>query len=118
MLEISIKKANQLVEGNYLDSMRLYLYEVFPESKEEPIEYLNKAISSLTQRAKSHYGLILETDIAPFIVGAWLMGLNFDEQFLAVKAILTNDSLASFEKSEQLWGFLEGSFEIFEDNNR
>jgi hypothetical protein len=117
MLEVNIKKANQLGESSYLDSVRLYLYNVFPESKEEPVEYLNEAISMLTQRAKAHYGLVLETDIAPFIVGAWLMGLNFDEQFLTVKAILTNHNLASFEKSEQLWEFLEESFNILENSN-
>ena len=101
-------------QGIYVERMRLYLYDVFPESKIEPEKELEEAIVRLTTRATEHYGLILETDLAPFIVGAWMMGENFDKQFAAVSDILSNDDLASFEKSDRLWDFLEKSFRILE----
>jgi hypothetical protein len=114
MLKISNEQADILGERIYLERMRRYLYSVFPESKRESKEELNQIIGKLTQRAKTHYGLILETDIAPFIVGAWLMGVDFDKQFLSVKNILTNHHLSSIEKSESLWKFLEESFKVLE----
>ena len=114
MLKIRKFQIDVLGETIYVERMCLYLYDVFPESKKEPKKELHQTILDLTKRAKTHYGLVLETDIAPFIVGAWLMGEHFDEQFLTVKNILTNQDLASFQKSDQLWEFLEESFKILE----
>jgi hypothetical protein len=113
MLKISKKQENLLGQRDYISRMRQYLYETFPETKQVPRADLDQAIQDLTERAKQ-YGLYLETDIAPFIVGAWLMGLHFDEQFLTVKNTLSDPGLASFEKSDFLWKFIENSFETLE----
>ncbi len=118
MFKFSRERMNSLGQGIYVERMRRYLYDMFPESEEMPVEKMDQTILKLTERAQSHYGLILETDIAPFIVGAWLMGVDFDEKYLAVKKILSDPNLASFEKSEKLWQFLEDAFRILEEGKK
>lgn len=110
-MKLNRKQINLLADTVYLQRMRNYLYDSFPEAKNESVDELNGILIELTQRAQLKYGMVLEVDIAPFIVGAWVFGVNFDEEFSIVRNILNNSSLASFEKSEKLWFFIEKASE-------
>jgi hypothetical protein len=46
------------------------------------------------------------------------MAVDFDDKYLAVKKILSDPNLASFEKSEKLWQFLEDVFRILEEGKK
>ena len=96
--------------------MRQYLNEQFPESKEIDNKALEQIIIGLTKRAAA-YNLILETHVAPFIVATWVMGLNFDQNFIAAQEILENLNMGSDEKAQRLWQFLENTITILEDND-
>jgi hypothetical protein len=106
----------QLVQmGNkmYASRMRQYLNAQFPETEEIENKELERIILELTDRAAG-YKLILETQVAPFIVAAWIMGIDFDQDFIAVKEVLENLDMDSNEKANWLWQFLEDSIEILE----
>jgi hypothetical protein len=96
--------------------MRQYLNEQFPETKEIDNKELEQIILDLTERAAA-YKLILETHVAPFIVAAWIMGLEFDQNFIAAKEVLENMDMDSEEKANWLWQFLEDTIGILEDND-
>ena len=114
MIIIRKKQIKNLGEKNYIVRMRKYLNESFPESCNVPSKDMDRAIVELTKRAK-RYKLFLKIDLAPFIVGAWLMGFDFDEKFIAVKSVLRDFNLTSCEKSEFLWQFIEEAFRLLEE---
>jgi hypothetical protein len=82
--------------GNNIYSyrMRQYLNEQFPETMEIDNKELEQIILDLTERAAA-YKLILETHVTPFIVAAWIMGLEFDQNFIAAKEVLENLNMGS-----------------------
>ncbi len=105
----------KITTGNniYSSLMRQYLNDQFPESKEIDDTELEKIILDLTKRAAG-YKLILETQVAPFIVACWIMGLNFDQNFIAAKDVLEDLEMNSDEKANWLWQFLEETIGILE----
>ncbi|WP_428034723.1 hypothetical protein [Amphritea sp.] len=109
MLKISELQSKELSEASYLHRMRKYLYDSFPEARDVPVDDMETAITALTNRA-AIYNLTQETDVAAFIVTAWLMGLDFDQKFTVVGNVLANFDLPSYEKTEFLWEFIEKSF--------
>ena len=115
---MKIHKHQKTTLGNNIYScrMRQYLNEQFPETKEIDNTELEQIILDLTERAAA-YNLILETHVAPFIVAAWIMGLNFDQNFIAAKEILENLDGDSDEKAQRLWQFLEDTIGILEDDD-
>ncbi|UFS70706.1 hypothetical protein LPW11_00610 [Geomonas sp. RF6] len=114
MLVIRHEQVASLGDGIYAERMRLFLNEHFPESREIPKDELEREILELTERAASHQ-LILETHVAPFIVAAWIMGLDFDDRFHSVKDVLNDLELGSDAKAEWLWRFLDEVTGILED---
>jgi hypothetical protein len=114
MLTLSSKQISQIADSIYAERMRHFLNVQFPESKEIPPEVLDPQILELTERAAC-YKLILQTQVAPFIVAAWIMGLDFDEKFLAVKQVLEDLDMDSGAKAEWLWQFLDRSVGILEE---
>ena len=108
---MKIHKHQKTTLGNNIYScrMRQYLNEQFPETKEIDDKELEQIILDLTERAAA-YHLILETHVAPFIVAAWIMGRNFDQNFIATKEIL---------ESTVGWTYLfgnQGCFSLFAYN--
>lgn len=111
-----LKLRNKQIELIGTDSsgrLREFLCSSFPEAKEIPKEEMNEQLMKLTERSKK-YGLYLETQVAPFVVCAWLMGLEFDEQYGVVRKTLNDPILSSAEKTEFLWQFVEKSFQTLE----
>ena len=103
-------------DGVYAERMRVYLNEQFPESKDIDDKEMEAIILSLTDKAAG-YKLILETHVAPFIVASWVMGLDFDQDFIAAKEVLEDIEMDSGEKAEWLWQFLIQTVGILEDDD-
>jgi hypothetical protein len=111
---MSSQQISIMADAIYAERMRHFLNVQFPESRDILPEVLDKQILELTERAAC-YKLIFETQVAPFIVAAWVMGLDFDNKYLAVKQVLEDLDMDSNAKAEWLWRFLEKSIEILEN---
>lgn len=48
------------------------------------------------------YGLVSELDVARYVVTAWTLGADFDEQFPALRELLVAPNLTATQKSEAL----------------
>lgn len=114
VLAVRPEQTRKTGEGIYVERMRRYLNESFPESKEVPREEMDRTILELTERAAG-YKLILETHVAPFIVAAWLFGTTFDEDFKAAKAVLEDYEMDTGMKAQWLWNFIEETVGVLED---
>lgn len=108
------EQLRQSGESAYVERMRDYLNECFPESGEVPREEMARTIIELTRKAAG-YKLILETHVAPFIVAAWVFGTTFDEDFNTVKAVLEDYEMDTGRKAQWLWDFIEETVGILED---
>ena len=113
-MELSNSQVAAISDRLYTTRMRLYLNAHFPESQELPPAELDDAILQLTHRA-AQYKLVLETHLAPYVVTAWVMGLDFDERFDTAKNVLENLELDSGTKAEWLWLFVSNAVSILED---
>ena len=107
-------QSSRVGESIYVERMRSFLNEYFPESKEVAPEAMGQTIVELTERA-ALYKLILETHVAPFIVAAWIFGVDFDQDFKSVKDVLEDYNMDTGMKAEWLWIFIEETVSILED---
>jgi hypothetical protein len=112
----SNKQIKTLGDTIFAERMRCFLNQHFPESQGIASDELEQVILDLTERA-AYYKLVLETHVAPFVVSAWLMGLNFDEKFISVKDVLGNLDMDSSAKAEWIWHWLQASLGILEDSS-
>lgn len=113
-LVMTRERAKRLGDSIYAERMRNYLNEFFPESLAIPPEVMGQRILELTDRA-ADYKLILETHVAPFMVAAWIFGMKFDEEFLAVKKVLEDYDMDCEMKAQWLWSWVEEATEILDD---
>lgn len=102
------EQSKRVGESIYVERMRSYLYECFPEMKQVPRDEMGRTILELTDRAAG-YKLVLETHVAPFIVAAWLFGTTFDEDFQAAKEVLEDYEMDTGMKAQWLWNFIEAT---------
>ena len=93
--------------------MRNYLAEHFPESTQIPADEMEGAIIRMMDKAAC-YKLILDGHVGPFLVGAWVLGENFDQNFQAAREILEDLDLDCPTKVERLWQFLETTIGLLE----
>ena len=96
--------------------MRNYLAEHFPESRQIPADEMEGTILRLLDQAAC-YKLVLDGHVAPFLVGAWVMGEDLVQNFLAVKEILEDLDLDCPTKVERLWQFLETNVGLLEGDD-
>jgi len=115
---MKIYKNQEIAIGNkgYSSRMRQYLNKQFPETQGINDDELETIILDLTDKAAG-YKLILETQVAPFIVACWIMGISFDQNFISAREVLENLDMDSNEKANWLWQFLEETIGILEGNS-
>lgn len=104
----------QLGLSIYVERMRGYLHEVFPETKDIHRKVLGQMIEELTERAAG-YKLVLETHVAPFIAAAWILGMDFDERFPAAGEVLLDYEMDCELKAQWLWDFIVAAAGTLED---
>lgn len=95
--------------------MRSILNQSFSESLEILPDVLDEIILELIEQA-AQYQLTLETEVAPFVICAWLFGVPFDTNFPAVREVLEDAAMSGEEKAEFLWNFAEFGMEILEES--
>lgn len=104
----------QLGMSIYVERMRAYLHEIFPESKGISRKVLGQMIEDLTERAAG-YKLVLETHVAAFIAAAWILGMDFDEKFPGAQEVLLDYEMDCGAKAEWLWDFIVAAAGTAED---
>jgi hypothetical protein len=112
-MKIDKNQKNEIGNKIYASRMRQFMNEQFPATKEIEDQDLERIIMDLTDRAAG-YKLILETHVAPYIVASWIMGIGFEDNFLAAKEVLEDLDMDSGEKANWLWQFLEQTIGILE----
>jgi hypothetical protein len=112
-MKIDKNQKNEIGNKIYSSRMRQFMNEQFPATKEIEDQDLERIIMDLTDRAAG-YKLILETHVAPYIVASWIMGIGFEDNFLAAKEVLEDLDMDSGEKANWLWQFLEQTIGILE----
>lgn len=112
-MKIDKTQKNEIGNKIYASRMRQFMNEQFPATREIEDQELERIIMDLTDRAAG-YKLILETHVAPYIVASWIMGIGFEDNFLAAKEVLEDLDMDSGEKANWLWQFLEQTIGILE----
>ncbi|TSK06154.1 MAG: DUF4123 domain-containing protein [Geobacter sp.] len=107
-LNIRPEQLQQLGMSIYLERMRRYLNEVFPESRMVTRTKLERMIMELTERAAG-YKLVLENHIAAFLAAAWILGMNFDEVYPAAREVLLDYEMDCGRKADWLWDFIDAT---------
>jgi hypothetical protein len=88
----AVQKRNE-----FLESLIQFLYDEFPESKQEPPVEFREVVSEQIEKSRS-YGLQTEQEIATYVVSAWLLGTDFDTRFPVAQETLSSDMESSNAK--------------------
>jgi hypothetical protein len=112
-MKIDKNQKNEIGNKIYASRMRQFMNEQFPATKEIEDQELERIILDLTDRAAG-YKLVLETHVAPYIVASWIMGIGFEDKFLAAKEVLEDLDMDSGAKANWLWQFLDETIGILE----
>lgn len=116
-LTVRPEQLKQLGMSIYLERMRLYLNEVFPESRKVPRAALERLITELTDRAAG-YKLVLENHVAAFLAAVWILGTNFDEAYPVAREVLLDYEMDCGRKVEWLWDFIDATAASAEAGDR
>jgi hypothetical protein len=90
-----------------------YLHNEFPDSKKIPTSSLLSGVKQQIKNAAS-YGLETEQQIAIYTQTAWLLGLEFDNEFPAAKSVLNSAKYSATEKVQFLEKWTVKMFETLE----
>ncbi|MEA3642482.1 MAG: hypothetical protein VBE63_21425 [Lamprobacter sp.] len=115
-LTISHEQMQQLQahqEASFLDRLVDFLHEQFPETADEPQETFRQALTELIERSES-WGLAAEDEIARYCVTAWLLGVDFDQEFPVAADILGDRVTKPQQRSVQLLDWATELFRVLE----
>ncbi len=98
----------------FLERAVNFLYDNFPESQDEDPEELTEAVGGLIDKAET-YDLVTEQQVMTYITSAWLLSLNFDEEYLKAKEKLNSKDLTPDEKADWLAKWTEKIFAALEE---
>ena len=99
MLTFSSQQLDTVAESRFQQRLRDFMLESLPDSRgviDTPEG--KKNIAAQCAKARS-YGMIIELDIANYIITAWLLGLDFDTRLPAMKEILATPDLTPSQKA-------------------
>jgi hypothetical protein len=89
------------VGTEFVARLALLLQRHFEDARQAPPDQLRSDINRTIRRAQA-YGLATERDAAAFVVTAFLLGENFDNEFPAAQQVLTSPVLGGSDKAEWL----------------
>jgi hypothetical protein len=92
-----------------------FLHESFPESKEAPVTEMKKTIHTVLQKA-IHYGLDNEADLAIYVITAYVLGENFDEDVPEAGKFLQDTGYTSNQKANQLEAWTRQVMQTLEED--
>lgn len=93
-----------LGEKYFATRFRALIYDTFPEANAIPPGSMDRVIIQQAHRAAS-YGLTSERPVGIYVLTAWLLGCDFDQQFPELGATLNQYDVGEIEKSHCLERF-------------
>ena len=103
--------------ADFIERAIAFLYENFPESLDEDADELTETVGLLIEQAEK-YGLETEQQVMTYITTAWLLGVNFDEEFPAANETLNSKDFTPDEKADWLAKWTEDIFAAFEEEEK
>jgi hypothetical protein len=101
-LRINTQQAQGLSDEHFFARIDRILGEIDPQAPAVlKTAQGRRQLRELVGRAQG-YGLQAELDVGRFIISAWVLGLDFDTRFPAMKDILTEPRLSSTQKADAL----------------
>lgn len=108
-----IETFEQQQEASFLDRLVRFLHQHFPESAQEPQDAFRQTLKTLAQQSEA-WGLTNEDEIARYCITAWLLGVDFVEEFPVASEILGNTGMIAEERSTRLLDWATEIFRILE----
>lgn len=99
MLTLTSDQLNAIAEARFKQRLSDLLLESLPDSRgviDTPQG--QKTLTEQCSKARS-YGMRAELDIANYIITAWMLGIDFDSRFTAIKEILAKPELTASQKT-------------------
>ncbi len=84
-----------------------FLRDVFPGARSAPDANIRQQINRAWEKGQ-HYGFRGRDELGTFVIAAYVLGDNFDQDIPEVAALLQDPSCASSEKTDRLEAFVEG----------
>jgi hypothetical protein len=97
------------------NQMVALLHEAFPESRSEPAAELYKGVRGVMQKAVA-YGIDNEGDLGIYVITAYILGGDFDEEVPEAGAFLRNPRYTSHQKAAQLESWAQQAVEALEND--
>jgi hypothetical protein len=88
-------------EERFVDRTVNFLQMQFPDAREEPRPLLRSIVADQMARARGH-GFSAELDLVTYMISAWVLGAQFDEDFPAVSEKLASPGLTPGDKAAWL----------------
>ena len=98
------------------NQMVALVHETFPKSKAEPAAELYKGVRGVMQKAVI-YGIDNPEDLATYVITAYILGGDFDEEVPEAGAFLRNPRYTSHQKAAQLESWAQQAVEALENDD-
>ncbi len=93
----------------FVDGLVAFLREEFDDARRERVKDLEPGVRAQVQKARS-YNLVTREQIATYVTAAWLLGVEFDTEFPAVKDVLPSEAYTADQKADWLAEWVERMF--------
>ena len=97
------------------NQMVALVHETFPESKSEQAAELYKGVRGVMQKAVI-YGIDNEEDLSTYVIAAYILGADFDEDVPEAGAFLRNPRYTSRQKADQLKSWAQQAVDALEND--
>lgn len=95
----------------FIKRMMSLLREEFESAAQIPDDEFKAIITNQIKRA-NNYGVKIETNIAKYIITAFLMGIDFDKNFTGARKILDNNTV---DETNKISSLEEWTLQVFEN---
>ncbi|HRI66252.1 MAG TPA: DUF4123 domain-containing protein [Polyangium sp.] len=105
----------QASDERFVDRTTLFLQSEFPDARKQSRGTLKMGVADQIAKARLH-GFTTEIQLVTYVVTAWLLGENFDEEFPAVKETLASPVMSPSDKATWLSQFTEKLFRTLSES--
>jgi hypothetical protein len=111
----NLHSTSMLITAAYQEKLIQLLHESFPESKDVPSDEMNRVLHRVLQKGVG-YGLDNQADLASYVITAYVLGENFDEEVPEAAQVLRNRGYNSHQKAAILENFVQQTLQALEQD--
>ena len=101
-------------EDRFITRLMDFLRQRFPDSLEMPPDMLMAEMRRQFEKAQ-YYQIVTEQGVATYVITAWLLGVDFDNEFPAAQEILSSNVTPEY-KQHWLAEWTAGIFRTFDQD--